>query len=113
RKSSQSPKSRLRFFHSRQHTLGSERRFAQAHADGVEDCVGNRGGDRSAGGLAAAECGHLRPVDQDDLNFGNVWKSKDGVSAPIKGLDAGGIELDFFHKRAADTLNNIPLDLVL
>src|SRR5213593_2276202 len=112
RKSSLSPQSHLRFFHSRQHTFRRERCLAQPHSDGIENRIGDCRGDRRAGRFAAAKGGHLRAVEQDDRDFRNVRKSKDGVSAPIKSLDSGGIELDFFHERAADALNNISLDLV-
>src|SRR5947208_2591306 len=83
-KSSQSPRSKLRFLHPSQYALWCKRCLAQPHADGIENRIGDCGGDRRAGRFAAAKGGHLRVVEQDDLDFRNVRKSKDGVSAPIK-----------------------------
>ena len=43
---------------------------------------------------------------------GTVGKSDDRVSAPIERLDAAAVELDFFHERATDALNDVSFDLV-
>src|ERR1041384_1192437 len=101
-----------RFFQSRQNALWCEWCFAQADADGIEDRVGDRCRDWGAGRLAAAESRHLGAIDQDDVDPGNVGESNHGISAPIEGVDTSGVEFDFFHKRAADALNNISLNQV-
>src|SRR5262245_7242125 len=62
----------LRFLQSSEHAFWQERSFAQPDADSVKNGIGYSRGDRCAGGFAAAESGHLRAIDQDDLNFGNI-----------------------------------------
>src|SRR5688572_21580044 len=74
-KNCRSPQGSRFFLHRREHTLRQEWCFAKPRPNGVEDGIGDGRGNRCAGRFAAAKRGHLWPVDQNDLDFGNVWKS--------------------------------------
>src|SRR5437867_10498244 len=96
-----------------QNPLRRKRRFMQADSGRIEDRVGDGRADRSARRFAAAESRHLRTVDQNDLDLGNIGKFDNRISSPIQRLNAGRVELYFLKQRTAHALNNISFDLVL
>src|SRR5712692_7309960 len=79
-----SPQGRSRFSPERaENALGIEGNLAQAHADGVEDGVGNRGRHWDRGGFASTERWHLWVIEQHDVHLGRILKSDDRVALPV------------------------------
>src|SRR5256885_4699049 len=99
--------------HGLEHALRRERRFAQARSRGVEAGVADGRGHGPNGSLAAADRGHLRPVDQRDLDLWNLFVAQNRIARPIEILDSRGIELYLFHERAAGALNDVAFNLIL
>src|SRR5690349_4975223 len=102
---------RLGRFQRREHALWRERNFAEPRAGRVEYRVRDRRRNRHRRELTRAERRDLSAVDQHDVELRHVGKSEDRITLPIEAGHAVGVEGDFFEQRAADSLDNVALDL--
>ncbi len=94
------------------YSLGRKRDLPQAGAGRIEDGVGycRRGGNVRR--LAGPQRGLVRPVEEQDVDFGDFRKLEDGVGFPVNAGDAVFVEFDLFLKRAAQRLHDVAFDLV-
>src|SRR5215471_4280362 len=88
-----------------------ERHAAHAHAGGVEDRVGDGGGDRPDRGFARPCGGDFRMVDQHGFDrLGGLGDVEDRVTDPVHRGHVLVVELDLFPQGAADALHDVALD---
>src|SRR3984893_1987014 len=88
-----------------------ERHAAHAHAGGVEDRVGDRGGHRPDRRFAGARRGDFRMVEQHGLNLlRRLGDVEDRVADPIHRGHGLVVELDLLPQGAADALHDVALD---
>ena len=84
---------------------------AQPRPGRVEHGIRQRRSHRRAGRFTGAKRRLGRPVDQRDVELGNVGEAQDRIAAPIETRHPRAIELDLFHQRPAEGLQDAALNL--
>src|SRR5690348_6479930 len=100
-------------FEGGQNALRGEGNFAQANSGRVEDGVGDGGRNNDDGPFGGPSGGQFRPVDELNLDVGNLLETDHRIGGPIGVLHASFVELHFFEQGAADALHDISFDLIL
>src|SRR5258705_9162400 len=86
--------------------------MADAHAEAVEQSVGNRRRHRAMRGLAGADRADLRPLYQFDLDLRHLAEAKDRIIGPAAAGDALPVEADALLQHPAGGLDRAALDLI-